>query len=197
MLILASSSPRRRQLLRQIGVEFHVISPDVDETPLDSEKPLDHVLRLAELKASTVAKTRSDGIVLGSDTIVVLEDEILGKPGSPEEAVETLSRLSGQTHTVYTGFSLIDVSSGETITDYGEARVTFRALDEEEIRAYVATGSPMDKAGAYGIQDDLGAIFIERIEGDYYTIVGLPLTKVYLALRSNARKYERSENDEV
>ena len=182
-LILASSSPRRRQLLRQIGLEFETISPDADETQFEGEPPLEHVLRLAELKASTVAATRREGIVLGSDTIVVLGKDILGKPGSPEEAVATLSRLSGNTHTVYTGFSLMNAATGERMTDYGEALVTFRQLDQEEIRAYVATGSPMDKAGAYGIQDDLGAVFIERIEGDYYTIVGLPLAKVYLALR--------------
>lgn len=186
-IILASSSPRRRQLLRQIGVEFDTVSPDVDESLLGDETPLEHVLRLAELKASTVAASMSDGIVLGSDTIVVLGNEILGKPATEEEAVETLSRLSGNTHTVYTGFSLVNAETGERETDYGEARVTFRTLDESEIRAYVATGAPMDKAGAYGIQDDLGAIFIERIDGDYYTVVGLPLTKVYLALRRISR----------
>lgn len=196
-LILASSSPRRRQLLRQIGLEFETISPDVDETQFEGEPPLDHVLRLAELKASTVAATRPEGIVLGSDTIVVLGEDILGKPESQEEAVATLSRLSGNTHTVYTGFSLINAATGESMTDYGQALVTFRQLDREEIRAYVATGSPMDKAGAYGIQDDLGAVFIERIEGDYYTIVGLPLTKVYLALRRMRTPSGGASRDEL
>lgn len=196
-LILASSSPRRRQLLRQIGLEFETISPDVDETQFEGEPPLEHVLRLAELKASTVAATRPEGIVLGSDTIVVLGEDILGKPESPEEAVATLSRLSGNTHTVYTGFSLMNAATGERMTDYGKALVTFRQLDREEIRAYVATGSPMDKAGAYGIQDDLGAVFIERIEGDYYTIVGLPLTKVYLALRRLRAPSDGASRDEL
>lgn len=183
-LILASSSPRRRELLRQIGLTFEVIPPDIDETQHKNEEPLRYVQRLAEEKALAVANNHAQGLVLGSDTIVVLENTILGKPATEEEAVQTLHTLSNNTHTVYTGFSIVNAANGEAVTDYGQANVTFRALDEDEIRAYVATGSPMDKAGAYGIQEDLGAVFIERIEGDYYTVVGLPLMKVYLALRN-------------
>lgn len=182
-LILASSSPRRRNLLEQLGYGFTVMPPDTDETQLEAEPPLDYVRRLALSKASDIAASILSGVVLGSDTIVVLENEILGKPETAEEAVATLKRLSGNTHTVYTGFALVEAGSGRSNVDVGEARVTFRELDDAEIRDYVAGGSPMDKAGAYGIQEDLGAVFIDHIEGDYYTIVGLPLTKVYLALK--------------
>jgi septum formation protein len=182
-IVLASSSPRRRQLLQQIGVEFDVIHPDADESLRPGEPPIDMVQRLAREKAETIATHHPDRIVLGSDTTVVLEEEILGKPDDPEHAVAILRQLSGNTHTVYTGYSLVDGRSGRTITGYDQAQVTFRPLSEEEIRRYVATGSPLDKAGAYGIQDDYGAVFIEKICGDYYTIVGLPITKVYLALR--------------
>lgn len=187
-LILASSSPRRRQLLRQIGLDFVVIPPHVDETQHDGEEPLDYVQRLSLEKAQAVANEQSTGLVLGSDTIVVLDGLILGKPADEEEAIATLRKLSGNTHTVFTGFSIVDAETGTSATDYGEAAVTFRELGDEEIRAYVAGGSPMDKAGAYGIQEDLGAVFINHIEGDYYTIVGLPLTKVYLALHSFGQK---------
>ena len=187
-LILASSSPRRRQLLRQIGLEFVVIPPHVDETQHNGEQPLDYVQRLSLEKARAVANEQSTGLVLGSDTIVVLDGQILGKPADEEEAVATLRKLSGNTHTVFTGFSIVNAETGESHTDYGQANVTFRNLNDDEIRAYVAGGSPMDKAGAYGIQEDLGAVFINHIDGDYYTIVGLPLTKVYLALRSFAQR---------
>ena len=183
-LILASSSPRRSQLLSQIGLQFTVEPPDIEEIRREGETPIDFVQRLAEEKAGEIAARHSSGLVLGSDTVVVLNEEILGKPESTEEAFAMLSQLSGNTHTVYTGFSIIDAETDRTVTDYGQAKVTFRRLEEEEIRAYIATGSPMDKAGSYGIQDDLGAVFIERIDGDYYTVVGLPLMKVYLALRS-------------
>jgi len=190
-LILASSSPRRRQLLRQLGLEFEIIPPHTDEQRLADESPLEYVRRLAGRKAGEIAAELDEGIVLGSDTIVVLDGEILGKPETEQEAVETLKRLSGNTHTVFTGFSLVDAATGASMVDHGEARVTFRMLEDEEIRDYVAGGSPMDKAGAYGIQEDLGAVFIDHIEGDYYTIVGLPLTKVYLALRKIAQTTER------
>ncbi|MEZ4783761.1 MAG: Maf family protein [Candidatus Kapaibacterium sp.] len=183
-LILASSSPRRRQLLTQVGLEFTVEPPDVEEIQREGEAPVDFVRRLSLEKANAVAANHESGLVLGSDTIVVLGGEILGKPESAEDAFAMLSQLSGNQHTVYTGFSIVDASTGESITDLGEAEVTFRELEESEIWDYIATGSPMDKAGSYGIQDDMGAIFVERINGDYYTVVGLPLMKVYLALRS-------------
>jgi septum formation protein len=182
-IILASSSPRRRQLLQQIGVEHDIIIPDSDETPLPNEAPVDLVRRLSLLKARSVADRVGTGIILGSDTIVVLDDDILSKPVDTDDAITMLRRLSGRTHTVYTGYALIDIDNNRTINSYQTADVTFRTLDDAEIEAYVATGSPLDKAGSYGIQDDYGAVFIEKIDGDYYSVVGLPISRVYLALR--------------
>ncbi|MDB5036277.1 MAG: Septum formation protein Maf [Chlorobi bacterium] len=182
-VILASSSPRRQQLMRQMGAEFIVIRPDADETTLEGESPEALVERLSLEKALAITHDRDAGVILGSDTVVVLDGDILGKPASAEDARRMLRQLSGKTHTVFTGFALVDIASGVNHMDHERTDVTFRKLEEEEIVRYVATGSPLDKAGAYGIQDDFGAVFIERIVGDYYTVVGLPLTKVYMALR--------------
>jgi septum formation protein len=183
-VILASSSPRRQQLLHQMGAEFTIIKPDVDEQVRDNETPQELVERLSLEKASAVDPGRESGVILGADTIVVLDGDVLGKPTDVEEAHRMLGRLSGRTHTVYTGFALIDIATGTRHVDHERTEVTFRTLREDEIAYYVGTGSPLDKAGAYGIQDDFGAVFIERIVGDYYTVVGLPLTKVYTALRT-------------
>jgi septum formation protein len=134
-------------------------------------------------KAQAVASGFPDRIVLGSDTIVLLDDSVLGKPADAAEATAMLQRLSNKTHQVLSGFSLIRRSDDTEITGLGQAEVTFRKLADQEIADYVAGGSPMDKAGSYGIQEDLGAVFIEKISGDYYTIVGLPLMQVYRALQ--------------
>ncbi len=187
-IILASSSPRRRQLLHQIGVQFDIYPPHIEEVKSADELPVEYVQRLAREKAATIAAEYPEAIVLGSDTTVVLGNDILEKPADAEEAFAMLKRLSGNTHRVYTGFSLIQKGTGEEVTSYDTAEVTFRELDDEEIHAYIRTGSPLDKAGSYGIQDDYGAVFIERIVGDYYSVVGLPLTKVYLALRDFAMR---------
>jgi septum formation protein len=186
-VILASSSPRRQQLVRQMGAEFIVIAPDIDEEKQPGERPDALVERLALGKALAVDHGRTSGVVLGSDTIVVLDGDILNKPKDRDDAAGMLRRLSGRTHTVYTGFALVDAASGERYVGHERTEVTFRALEEEEIAHYVASGSPLDKAGAYGIQDDFGAVFIERIVGDYYTVVGLPLAKIYVALREMGR----------
>jgi septum formation protein len=186
-VILASSSPRRQQLVRQMGAEFIVIAPDIDEEKQPEERPDALVERLALGKALAVNHGRTSGVVLGSDTIVVLDGDILNKPKDPDDAVGMLRRLSGRTHTVYTGFALVDAASGDRQVGHERTEVTFRTLEEEEIAHYVASGSPLDKAGAYGIQDDFGAVFIERIVGDYYTVVGLPLAKIYVALREMGR----------
>jgi septum formation protein len=185
-VVLASSSPRRQQLLLQMGADFVVAVPDIDETLLPGEEPAAHVERLALEKARAVAHGRGAGVILGSDTIVVLDGRVLGKPADPDEARAMLAMLSGHTHTVFTGFALIDIASGRTIVEHVRTQVTFRRLDDAEIAHYVAGGAPRDKAGAYGIQDDFGAVFIERIEGDYYTVVGLPVCRVFVALRELA-----------
>jgi len=123
------------------------------------------------------------GIVIGADTIVVLKKRILGKPSSPKEARQMLRLLSGRTHTVFTGFAIVDVRSGAARVDHEETKVTFRKIGSREIADYVDSGSPMDKAGAYGIQDDFGAVFVERIDGCFYTVVGFPLSKFYSTFR--------------
>jgi septum formation protein len=186
-LILASQSPRRRVLLRQIGLKFSVRPSAVREDLLDHETPEHNAKRIALNKALEIARSSRRGIVIGADTIVVLKGVILGKPRSKREAEKMLRTLSGKRHTVYTGFALVDVETGRRIVDIEKTNVWFRRLTGEEIKEYVASGSPMDKAGAYGIQDDYGAVFVERIEGCFYNVVGFPLTKFYEALQSMIR----------
>lgn len=183
-IILASASPRRRILLRQIGLTFEVLPAGNDESLPAGTGPVETVESLARTKAETVVARRAPGssLVIGADTIVVLDEEILGKPADPEEARTMLHRLSGRTHQVYTGVALIRTGS-TGITDryifHERTDVTFGKLTGEEIAAYVNTGSPLDKAGAYGIQDDLGALFVRKINGDYYNVVGFPLHRFY------------------
>ena len=178
-IILASRSPRRIHLLHQIGLSFTVQESGVGEHIPDGIAPEEVVRRLSLEKASRVAERLHDGIVIGADTIVVLDGKILGKPSSKGEAISMLSKLGRKTHTVFTGFALIDVESQKSYVDYEKTEVTFRGLSNEEIESYVESGSPMDKAGAYGIQDDYGAVFVERINGCFYTVVGFPLSKFY------------------
>ena len=183
-LILASQSPRRRRLLERIGLNFTVqVSPAEEVIPADAS-PENIVQVLARQKAGPVADQHPEALILAADTVVALDGHILGKPNSTAEAAETLQRLSGKTHTVYTGVSLIHRQSNRSVTAVEATEVTFGMLDSTEIEAYVATGSPMDKAGSYGIQDDMGALFVDGIQGDYYNVVGLPLRRLYMLLRS-------------
>jgi septum formation protein len=182
-LVLASASPRRRQLLTQMGLAFEVVASSIEESDDDAAMPESMVRRLATEKARDVAATRPDALVLGADTTVVLEQENLGKPQDADEARRMLARLSGETHVVYTGIALVHPASERVVVAVEQTLVTFASLSTHEIDAYVATGSPLDKAGAYGIQDDLGALFIRRIEGDYYNVVGLPVHRLYTLLR--------------
>lgn len=183
-LVLASQSPRRRTLMRQVGLECHVVPSNVDEEAIHdlTLHPEHYVQQLALLKAQDVAKqVIEDSIVIGADTTVVLNNTILNKPATPDEAFTMLRMLSNNTHSVFTGIAVV---RGETHrTAVKETRVTFRQLEDDEIRAYIATGSPMDKAGSYGIQDDFGAVFVRHIEGCYYNIVGLPLELLYQTLK--------------
>lgn len=181
--VLASGSPRRRELLGKLGFEFEVIPSDADETWPEATPPGPAAAQIAMRKAEAVARDHPGALVLGADTVVVLDGEVLGKPADTAEARATLSRLAGRSHTVYTGLALIH---DETRAMAHEATdVTFGALTADEIAAYVATGSPMDKAGAYGIQDDLGALFVSGVSGDYFNVVGLPLHRLYRTLRSD------------
>jgi septum formation protein len=179
-LILASSSPRRANLLRQLGLEFEIMPSSVEENVNGYRSPLRLVTTLAREKAAEVGSQIASGIIVGADTVVVLDGKQLGKPHDAAEAMEMLTLLSGKEHCVYTGFTLLHMPSRESITDYEVTRVKFRELSVEEVEAYVRSGSCFDKAGAYGIQDDFGAVFVERIDGCYYNVVGFPLTKFYL-----------------
>jgi len=173
-LILASASPRRAELLRQIGVRFEVHPADIDETPLPEESPEHYVERLAREKALFMARQYPDRVIMGSDTSVVQGGVILGKPESSEQAVAMLQALSANTHQVMTA---VAVAWGEQCRSrVVVTSVTFRALAAEEIQAYVLSGEPMDKAGGYGIQG-LGGIFVSGLEGSYSAVVGLPLTE--------------------
>ena len=190
-VVLASASPRRKQLLEQLGMTFVIRPSGVQEeaVPLSLHPEL-YVQTLAAHKARDIAHTPGlpESVVIGADTIVVHDNRILNKPVSPEHAREMLRTLSGQTHTVYTGIALVDSATRAELMDVQQTEVTFRTLADEEIDAYVATGSPLDKAGAYGIQDDFGAVFVERINGCYYNVVGLPLPLLYQRLREFSRQ---------
>jgi septum formation protein len=179
-LILASSSPRRANLLRQLGLEFEIIPSSVEENVNGYRSPIRLVTSLAREKAAEVASKVASGVIVGADTVVVLDGKQLGKPRDAAEAKQMLTLLSGREHCVYTGFTLLHMPSRQSITDYEVTRVKFRLLSPEEVEAYVRSGSCFDKAGAYGIQDDFGAVFVERIDGCYYNVVGFPLTKFYL-----------------
>lgn len=181
-IFLASKSPRRRKLLKQLGIKFKSFAVDLHEEILDGEHPAQTVKRLALHKSQAAVKKINSGIVITADTIVVLGKEIIGKPKSESDAFKILSKLSGRTHTVYTGFVIENVFKKKRIIDYEKTKVTFRKLSSLEIKEYIATASPMDKAGAYGIQDDFGAVFVKKIEGCYYNVVGLPLAKLYKSL---------------
>jgi len=186
MLVLASASPRRAELLHRLGLEAAVAPADVDETYLPGETPAAHVERLAREKAEKVAAFRPDALVVGGDTVVVDGDRVLGKPRSPEEAVAMLQALSGREHQVLTAVAV--AGSGETVSAVGTARVRFRAFGRQEAEDYVATGEPMDKAGAYGIQG-LGAALVEGIEGDYYSVVGFPIGRFLELLERKGWRY--------
>jgi septum formation protein len=176
-LILASRSPRRADILKREKVEFMVrIPPDVEGGEVSSD-PAQHVLSLSRRKAAGVAEDVEDAIVLGADTIVVLNGEILGKPQDRENAFSILKKLSGRTHRVYTGVTLVNKYNGKVVSDYDVTEVKFNQLDDEKIWAYIDTKEPMDKAGAYGIQG-MGGFLVESIQGSLDNVIGLPTGKL-------------------
>jgi septum formation protein len=182
-IVLASASPRRKKLLEQIELDFEIIVSNVDEDTTGDFPPEVICCSIALDKARDVAqRLTKPSIVIGADTIVVLDDKVLGKPDSEQEAAEMLRALSGNSHYVYTGLAFIDTTTGTEKTVYEKTKVQFRELTDSEIHSYIETGSPMDKAGAYGIQDDFGAVFVSRIEGCYYNVVGLPLQLFFQCL---------------
>ena len=179
-LILASASPRRAEILKAVGWEFEKQIADIDETEITGEKPEDYVRRLARTKAETVAARQENALVLGADTIVVIDDKIIGKPKDFADARRMLRMLAGHWHEVLTGIALVKVSEGdfETEVDLQKTRVKFAEMNEAEIEFLIERGEPLDKAGAYAVQAQ-AALFIKEIRGDYWNVVGLPINLVY------------------
>ncbi len=189
-LILASGSPRRSEILNAVGWKFVKQVADVDETEFENENPADYVVRLAHKKALAVAEKIENGLILGADTTVVIENEIIGKPKDFDDAAKMLGKLSGRWHEVLTGIALIKKTNGETEiqADLERTKVKFCRLSDSEINYLVEHGEPLDKAGAYAVQG-VAALFIERIEGDYWNVVGLPIHLVYtLSQRFGTRR---------
>jgi len=183
---LASKSPRRRKLLKILGIKFKTFSVELDEEMLDGEHPVETVKRLSGEKMALAEKKVKSGIILTADTIVVLNKSLIGKPRNKKDAFRILKLLSGKTHIVYTGFTLKNLKTKKVFFGYEKTFVTFNHLEDKLINGYISGGSPMDKAGAYGIQDDFGAVFVKKIEGCYYNVIGLPISKVYKSLKKIA-----------
>jgi septum formation protein len=180
-LILASASPRRAELLQQLGLSFQIIASDLPEE-ISGGDPARLVKELALQKAMQVGRSLGRGLILGADTVVVLGRSIFGKPANAAAAITMLQQLSGKEHSVYTGLALLDAATGRQLTDTVKTDVCFRQLQNAEIEAYVTTGEPLDKAGAYGIQGR-GATLVESISGCYFNVVGLPLSRLVIMLR--------------
>ncbi|MFZ0389223.1 MAG: Maf family protein [Calditrichia bacterium] len=179
-IVLASGSPRRIELLQGVGLRFSVQPSGIREEPVEGMPPADYARHYARLKAQEVAGRETAGLIISADTVVALDEHLFGKPGNYGEAAHMLRTLSGRTHQVITGFCLL--TPQEEIVDFEQTSVTFYDLSEPEIEAYVQSGEPFDKAGAYGIQG-LGALFIKEIRGCYYNVVGFPLGKFYQTLK--------------
>jgi len=185
-VVLASQSPRRRELLTLVGIAHDVRPADIDESAFPDEAPAAHAERLARAKAETLARDEPVAVVVAADTIVVIDDLILGKPIDADDARRTLRRLAGRTHTVFTAVAV--ARGAELVSAVETVSVTFRPLDDAEIDAYVATGEPADKAGSYGIQG-FGATIVERIDGDYFAVMGLPIVRLVRLLERVGVRY--------
>lgn len=175
-IILASASPRRKELMELAGYDFEVICADIVEVVPEEAMPQEVVMSLALQKAQAVAAEHKEAVVIGSDTVVALDGKILGKPHSEQEACEMLRSLSGRTHKVFTGVAI--VCGGKVKNFFDETDVEFYSLGDDEIKKYVATGEPTDKAGAYGIQGK-GSVLVKKINGDFFSVMGLPIAKLY------------------
>ena len=177
-LVLASASPRRAELLRQIDIPFTVVEPEISEEISGPEKPADLVVDLAQRKASAVTRRLESGFVIGADTVVFFEGQSLGKPADEEDARRMLEMLSGKVHEVFSGLALFNAAGGNFETGLSKTKVWMKTLAKNNIDLYVKSGEPLDKAGAYGIQGR-GAVFIDKIEGCYFNVVGLPLSLLF------------------
>lgn len=176
-IILASASPRRKEILENTNVKFKIMSSMIEELTLDNESPCQMVMRLAFEKGMDVASRQKSDLIISADTIVVLDDMILGKPKDEIQAREMIKSLSGRSHQVITGISLINLDNNKKIIDYVISNVKFKSLSEQDINDYIATKESLDKAGAYGIQG-YGALLVDEIQGDYFNIVGLPISRL-------------------
>lgn len=185
-LILASASPRRAEILQRLGLQFTIQPADIDETPQPGETPMELAERLAREKADRIATEHPGAVVVGSDTIVVVDEAVLGKPVDPDDAVQMLGLLSGRTHTVLTGVAAC--LDGHCVSGVESVDVTFRELSDHDRHAYVATGEPMDKAGSYGIQG-YGAALVQDIRGDYFAVMGLPVVHLVTLFRRLGLRY--------
>jgi septum formation protein len=176
-VILASASPRRKELLHLAGLKFRVVASDYEESLCPGQKPHELAKHLAGEKALAVAQKYKDALIISADTFIVFGKKLLGKPQSAQEAVDMLKLLNGKEHTVITGYAVLDTQTGKRISRAVETRVWFRRLTPVEIKAYVRTGEPLDKAGAYAIQGR-GSLIVRKIEGDYFNVIGLPLASL-------------------
>lgn len=181
-IILASRSPRRKKLLEQIGLEFEICDSNFDEDSIKITDPVGLVKLLALKKAEAVAVNYDDAIIIGADSVVIFNGAALGKPRDEADAKRILRELSGQENKGITGYAIIDTKNKIVINSHSEATVKFRNLSDEEIDEYIATGEPLDMAGAYGLMDK-GAVLMESVRGNFYSIVGLPISEVYVELR--------------
>lgn len=180
-IILASASPRRKELLEKLDLDFKICPADIDESMLPDEDAAMYPLRTAVQKAMAVSKMAKDALIIAADTVVVIDDDILGKPRDEAEAKAMLQRLSGREHMVITGIGVVDTTSGRTLSASEQTIVYFHPLEEAEIDAYIASGECLDKAGSYGIQGK-GSLLVRKIDGDYFNVMGLPLSKLYRLL---------------
>ncbi len=181
-IILASSSPRRKALLKQIGLEFKIDASNIEEKLNPRLKPRGNAEQLSLAKAQAVSERYDDALIIAADTFIVLGDEIIGKPKDGKEAKRTLNKISGRSFSVITGFTILDKAKRKTVTKSVETKIFFKNLSKKEIADYIASEEPLDAAGGFKLQER-GAVFIEKIEGDYYNVVGLPLNVLYEELR--------------
>jgi septum formation protein len=189
-IVLASGSPRRRELVKMMGLKFELAVPEIREDLVPRARPSSLVVDLALAKALSLTGKFPDGVILGADTVVVLDGRILGKPRDLADARAMLRTLSGRTHTVYTGLALVDVPTGLRETCCEKSLVTMKRITDEEIDRYLATGEPMDKAGSYGIQG-FGAVFIKHINGCFFNVMGLPVGRLYDMLKDLSKSLGR------
>ena len=198
-IILASASPRRKEILENTNVKFKIMASSIEELRLEGESPCQMVMRLAFEKGIDIASRQKSDLVISADTIVVLDNTVLGKPKDEIEARKMITSLSGRTHQVITGISLINLDNNKKIIDYVISNVKFKNLSEEDINDYIRTKESLDKAGAYGIQG-YGALLVEKIDGCYFNVVGLPLQKVALGLQNwgiHLYAYDGLQNERV